>query len=123
MRWRWIGAFLLLASLTGCDQVSKHVAALELRDAAAPVTLISGIFDLSYTENRDVGFSLLRAIEPDSARRVVILAFGFGMLAMLGWMLVRTRGQRFADSAPLLLLGAGAIGNVADRLFRGYVVD
>jgi signal peptidase II len=113
----------LLASLVGCDQATKELAVSHLR-AEPPVELISGVLDLRYTENRDVGFSLLRFIEDDGVRRGVILAVAATVLLFLGVFLVRKR----AELPPVMLgalslLAAGAAGNLLDRLLRGHVVD
>ena len=121
MRWRWLLAPLLVVLLGGCDQVTKHLASLELRDASIP--LISGVLDLTYTENRDVGFGLLRVIESDGARRTVILSAGLALLAFLVYMLARSRESTLAMRLGLAFVAAGAVGNLVDRIARGYVVD
>jgi signal peptidase II len=82
---------LCVLGLVGCDLGSKQLAHSQLR-RQAPVRVVAGVFDLRYTENRDVGFNALRAI-PEKIRR------------------------------PLVLVLGGAIGNLADRALRGYVVD
>jgi signal peptidase II len=121
MRWRWLLAPLLVVLLGGCDQVTKHVASLELRDASVP--LIGGVLDLTYAENRDVGFGLLRMIESDDIRRAVILTAGLTLLAFLLYMLARARHAALTMRIGLALVAAGAVGNLIDRIARGYVVD
>jgi signal peptidase II len=110
------GAFLLV----GCDHVSKRVAKAEL-EGGPPHTLAAGILELSYAENTDAGFNLLRWVSP-SVRTPLLTAAqlvgGLAFLALcLGWRLSATaRGA-------LLLLAAGALGNGLDRLAHGHVVD
>jgi signal peptidase II len=118
---RWLLAPLLVVLLAGCDQVTKHVASVELRDASVP--LVAGVLDLTYAENRDVGFGLLRMIESDGVRRAVILTAGLGLLAVLIYMLARGREASLAMRLGLAFLASGAVGNLTDRLVRGYVVD
>ena len=55
------------AGLVGCDHATKHAAQSELR-SQDPVSLVSGVVDLTYTENRDFAFSALREI-PDGVKR------------------------------------------------------
>ena len=113
----------LLGTLVGCDQATKELAVSHLREQP-PVELVRGVLDLTYTENRDVGFSLLRSIEDDGVRRAVIVGIAGTVLLFLAVFLVRKR----AELTPVMLgaislLAAGAAGNLLDRLLRGHVVD
>ena len=105
----------------GCDHATKHIATQTLRGAEA-VELVPGVLDLRYAENRDVGFHLLSAI-PEGPRQVLMLVFGSVAVTL---MLALWLGRRIVDpwqQAGLALLLCGALGNLLDRLFRGYVVD
>ena len=72
MQARLIACFVLLCSLAGCDRATKDLAEEHL--SSGTVTLVEGVFDLTFAENRDVGFGLLRFIESDATRRSVIVA-------------------------------------------------
>lgn len=121
MRFRWLWALGLFFSLAGCDQATKRIAETELQDAAVP--LVDGFFELTYVENRDVGFSLLRSIESDDTRRAVIVCFGLGAIALMGFLVARGKDKPWGFVVGLSLIAAGAAGNLLDRLTRGYVVD
>jgi signal peptidase II len=122
LRSRIAFALALVISLAGCDQATKRIAETSLR-GAPPISLISGVLDLTYTENRDVGFSLLRAIEGDDVRRAVIVTFGLFALVAIAIAIVRWRERSLTGIAGLSLIAAGALGNLIDRFARGYVVD
>jgi signal peptidase II len=106
--------------LVGCDHGAKHLAKRDLQ-GQGPRPLISGIFDLSYTENWDSGFGLLHRV-PEPIRRPILTTLQLvGGAGFLLWALRRSsKGSR---RAGLLLLAGGALGNGLDRLARGYVVD
>ena len=112
----------LLVFLVGCDHATKAVA----KDTLGPgkiVTLIRGVLDLRYTENFDTAFSLTRAW-PSAAKPVFLTTIAVVTIVTLG-VLAYERRKR-ASSAEVLgftLILAGALGNVTDRLARGYVVD
>jgi signal peptidase II len=80
------------------------------------------VVDLQYVENRDVAFNALRWV-PENVRAPALLIVGaLGVLAIAA-LLLRRRPQRPLVRVALLAILAGALGNYADRLFRGYVVD
>src|SRR3954469_7548764 len=121
---RWGHRVALLTALTllvGCDHATKFVAKAEL-GGHAPRSLIDGLLRLRYTENTDVAFNLLRAV-PERVRAPLLTIMGAAaIVALLGFLLLRRSQLGFARIA-LLLMTAGALGNVLDRVFRGYVVD
>ncbi len=106
--------------LVGCDHATKHLAKQSL-EHQPPSTLLPRVFDLSYTENRDTGFGLLRAV-PERVRTPALTAVQ--LVAGMAFLILGLRRQPApAARAALLLISAGALGNGLDRLFRGYVVD
>lgn len=120
---RRISSLMLLLSLglVGCDHATKHIAQTELR-GRPPITLISNFLDLRYAENRDMAFSLLRDV-PEQVRRPILLvgvSAGLCLVAFLWW---RRRDARWPELLAYSFILAGALGNVSDRIVRGYVVD
>jgi len=110
-----------LVLLVGCDHATKHVAKTAL-EGQPPRPLIHGVLELRYTENTDVAFNLLRAV-PERVRSPPLVGLGgAAVLGLVGWLMLRRRALGVASLA-LLLVTAGAVGNVLDRLVRGYVVD
>jgi signal peptidase II len=114
-------AIMLTLGLFGCDHATKHLAETSLR-GQPPVVLVSDVLDLRYTQNRDIAFSLLRHV-PEGVRRPLIFVgatAGLGLVAFLFWQRRRAGWQERLGYAIVL---AGALGNLTDRMARGYVVD
>lgn len=110
---RFLVTFAAVANLCLVDAVAKELSAGLLKGAAA-VSVIPGLFDLAYVENRGCAWGMFQgAVWP-------LAAFGVAALAFLVWK----RRAVFGDAwvAPCLMY-AGIIGNVIDRLGRGYVID
>ncbi len=90
--------------------------------ARGSVEVIEDYFGLRYVENPGAAWGLFADL-PDALRTpflvvVTVVAMGFVL-----WMIRQTEpGQRLLQLALALVLG-GALGNFADRLTRGYVVD
>jgi signal peptidase II len=121
---RAMGWFLLVftVSLVGCDHATKIAAKAVLGDGRS-VALVPGLLDLRYTENHDTAFSLLRAFHFATPSIVLVM---LASLALFGvafqWWRSRLSARTIEHVGYALTL-AGAIGNVADRALRGYVVD
>lgn len=110
-----------LLLLVGCDHGSKYWAETSLK-GASHIELVQGMLDLRYAANDDMAFSLLRKV-PVEQKMPFFLLFGVvGIAAVSVTWFSRRRAPMLEQSAYVAML-AGAIGNVADRFVRGYVVD
>jgi signal peptidase II len=98
--------------LVALDQVTKAFVRANLVEGQS-VTVIPGIFDLTLVYNRGVAFGLLQGLgvflTPLAALVAILAGLGFARSAS------REKTFRFA----MILLAAGAIGNLVDRLFLG----
>jgi signal peptidase II len=116
----WILMLFTLA-LVGCDHATKEVAEAALA-RRGPVAIVPGLLDLRYARNHDTAFSLLEGLHfpGKAALLVVVSAIAIGALMFAWW---RRRGASSAEQTAYALIVAGAVGNVIDRVCRGYVVD
>lgn len=103
---------LAVANLLCLDLVTKEIAAVTLKGSAA-LSVIDGFFNLAYVENRGCAWGMFQG-------HVWPLAL-FGLVA-LGFLLWK-RTEIFHPKAAEPLLYAGILGNLYDRVFRGYVID
>ena len=80
------------------------------------VTLIPKVLALTYAENTGMAFSLFSG-------RAWLLGVVSALCILAGWLVLRRyKLGRLSRIAAMLMLG-GAVGNMLDRFFRGYVVD
>lgn len=112
---------LFTLALVGCDHATKAVAAATLGRRGA-VSVIPGVLDLQYAENRDTAFSLLRGHSFPGKGTLLVVMATLALLAM-AWAWWRRRRAALPEQAAYALIVAGALGNVIDRMRRGYVVD
>lgn len=82
-------------------------------------TVIEGFLDLTFVENRGVAFGMF------SGKRWLILLLTAAIAGMLLYFYhsLPRRKEYAPVRASIVLVLAGAVGNIIDRLFRGYVVD
>jgi lipoprotein signal peptidase len=88
-------------------------ASAVISDRATKYWALSGWFGDLYF-NYGISFSLLKA--PPIGLFVALLGIG-----LLGYACVKSGTIRSTPGIPLLL--AGAVGNLIDRVFYGYVID
>jgi signal peptidase II len=112
------GLGLVLAGVVAAlDQLIKGLM-LGRADLRAPVELLP-IFRLSFTENYGVSLGLLTA-DTQEMRWLLVALTGVIAAGVLVWMF---RERRLPDIVALSLVLGGAIGNIVDRVLRGFVVD
>ena len=103
------------AAIVLADQASKYWVVHGLGLPQLGKIEISGIFDLTYVENRGASFGML------SGMRVILSLISAGVALVLAWWLGKiTRPLAAAGIASII---GGAIGNLYDRIAYGYVVD
>ena len=107
----------IVAALVGLDQLTKWLTVVNLK-GADPLVLIDGVFEFTYLENRGAAFGMMQG-----ARWWFVAFTSVVMLALLGVLLFsRYRRYRLLN-AGLILIVAGGIGNLIDRIVNGFVVD
>ena len=109
---------LLCAVLVFLDQYTKYLAVTFLKPRGS-VSLIPGVLELRYLENRGAAFGILQN------RQWVFVIFAVVCLILCAWISFRfaVDGRHKGSQICLAILAAGAAGNLADRASRGYVVD
>ena len=105
-----------VAALVGIDQLIKLWAVQALQPVGA-MPLIPHVVELRFVLNQGMAFSLL-----SGKQLFLIIATSAALLAVAYGLFFRSRGKRLQQAALVLVLGGG-IGNMIDRIFRGYVVD
>lgn len=110
---RFIVVALAVMNLLALDLITKKLAAGYLKGSAA-VSVIDGFFNLVYVENRGCAWGMLQG-------HVWPLAV-FGLIA-LGFVVYKRKDLFSHAAVAEPLLYAGIIGNLIDRVVRGYVID
>lgn len=111
---------LIIVAAVAADQLSKFLLAPMLLQLPYPhtMTVIPGVFSLTYTGNTGASFGMLEG------NQVFFIIVTIIVLIVGGVLMIKTRHRQglFLKISLSLVIG-GAIGNFIDRVFFGYVRD
>lgn len=114
----WIQAGIIILVLILLDQVSKHLVLTYLK-GENDISLIPGVLQLRYIENRGMAFGLFEGKIPVF---VILCLLFFCLFVYVYARIPRTR-YYLPLAVTSVIMVSGALGNFIDRVFRGYVVD
>lgn len=109
---------LALVLLVAIDQITKYFAVITLKNKPS-IPIIAKVLELSYLENRGAAFGLLQN------QKFFFLFVGIIMLLVILFVLCKVPDKKKYNKMHVLLvmIAAGAIGNMIDRIRLDYVVD
>ncbi|MBQ6850267.1 MAG: signal peptidase II [Oscillospiraceae bacterium] len=111
-----INSIIFTAVLIIIDRISKIMAAKYLVGKGT-VVIIPNLLGLQYLENTGMAFSML------SGKTIFLAVVTSLALAVMAYFLfVKRIGQPF-ERFCFILIFAGGVGNLIDRIFQGYVID
>lgn len=108
---------LLFLILLIIDQYSKFIVDSTLL-VGETIPVIDSFFNLTYVQNRGVAFGLFQG----KIDIVTILAT-VAIVLILFYFFKNLKKIIFLERIGYSMIFAGAIGNMIDRMFRGYVID
>ena len=109
-------AFLSVLIMIILDQMVKYWTVSALKPVGS-IPIWENIFHLTYVENRGAAFSILQG------QKLFFVAVTLFVLAVILFAFRKGWIMHFTGKWALLMITGGAIGNVIDRIFRGFVVD
>jgi signal peptidase II len=111
-----IGAIIFVLSLVGIDQLIKYFV-IEYLKPIGVFELIEGFIRLRYVENTGAVFGSF------SSHTAVLTVVSIILLIVTVYFLVSQKNKSKLVSLTLLLMIAGGIGNIIDRIRLHFVVD
>jgi signal peptidase II len=110
MEFLYIGIILLI------DQVSKILVKMKLKPVDN-IDLVNNFFSLTYVENTGAAFGKF------SGYRFILIGITSCVVVFMLVYLVKNKNINQFLRVGMILVIAGAIGNLIDRIYMGYVVD
>ena len=109
-------SLIIAALLVIVDQLIKIIIDLWLVPQGE-VVVIDGLFSLAYVENRGAAWGALEG------KRWFLIAVAAIAIAIIIYMLYKGKIKGLCYTVATVMLLAGGLGNLIDRVFRGYVID
>lgn len=108
-----IGIVLLIV----IDQVSKIFVDKHMIFGDS-LPIIENFFHITYVQNRGIAFGIFQG-KVD----VISVATIIAIIGIIVYFLKNVKKSNFFEKMAYIFIISGAIGNMIDRLLRGYVVD
>ncbi|MCT4508500.1 MAG: signal peptidase II [Tepidibacter sp.] len=108
-----IALFIFLVLL---DQATKYYA-LNFLSKIGSISIIDNIFNLTYVENRGAAFGMLQN------QKWFFVLVAFAVVSFIVYYLKTNKNMSRLYQVSLVLILAGAIGNLIDRIRLNFVVD
>ena len=111
----------LVVVLIAVDQITKALLRMvvPLYDSR---TVISGVLDFVHVRNEGVAFGLLNTLDLQN-KWVLTTALASAALAGIAYYARHIRPEEKLARIGLSMILGGAIGNLIDRVYAGYVLD
>ena len=109
--------FLFCSVLIAIDQLIKWVTVDKL-SVIGTFPVIKNVFHLTYVENTGAAFGMF---SNGTMLLAVVTAVEIGII--MYFFLKKTNSKMWLIRLSLMMIVAGATGNLIDRIFRGFVVD
>lgn len=112
----YIILLLISAVLVVLDQVSKYLV-VQYLPKEAQIKVIPYLFNFTYVENRGAAWGMMA-----NSRWIFIVISSLAVVLLAALLLYFAKSKKLFV-ASLVLIFAGGIGNMIDRIFNGFVVD
>ena len=108
---------VLILILVGADQLSKFlIDSYMLEGEKLPI--INDFFHLTYVKNRGIAFGMFQG-----KLDIISIATIIAIVAIAYYLYKERNKLSMIEKMGFIYILAGAIGNMIDRAFRGFVVD
>lgn len=108
---------VLILILVGADQLSKYLIDSNMLEGET-LPIINDFFHITYVKNRGIAFGMFQG-----KLDIISIATVIAIVAIAYYLYKERNKLSLVEKIGFIYILAGAIGNMWDRVFRGFVVD
>lgn len=108
---------VLIAALLGIDQWTKELVARSMSEGDT-IGILNDFFHITYVKNHGVAFGMFQG----QIKTISVIAI-IAILGIVYFMIKQLKPHEIISKYAYAFILAGAIGNMIDRIYRGFVVD
>ena len=108
--------YLLILLILAIDQASKYIVS-SLMLPGQTIPLVNNVFHITFVMNTGAAFGIL------PGNTVLLIAVGSIAALFILYAMHFIPKNKYYYKIGLSFILAGSIGNIIDRVYRGYVVD
>lgn len=108
---------VLILILVGADQLSKYLIDSNMLEGES-LPIINDFFHITYVKNRGIAFGMFQG-----KLDIISIATVIAIVAIAYYLYKEKNKLSLVEKMGFIYILAGAIGNMWDRAFRGFVVD
>lgn len=108
---------ILFVMLLVLDQFTKYIVEQSFY-LSESIPIIDEVFNFTYVENRGIAFGLFQG-----RLSIISILTVVAIVAIFIYVLRNKKTLSILEHFGYTLILSGAVGNMIDRLFRGFVVD
>ena len=105
-----------MLSLVSIDQIIKYYVDLYLKPIGR-VTVLNKVLQLSYYENDGAMMGMM------NGKTLTMTILAVICLVVIAFVIFSGKVKFGIDYCCIVLMMSGGLGNIIDRIFRGYVID
>ena len=107
----------LILGLILIDQISKFFVTVYLKPVGS-VAVLDRILNFTYVENTGIAFGMLKDMQ------FLVIPLTLVITAVLVYLMLKAGKRNMLKlNCSLAVIISGAVGNIIDKIFKGYVVD
>ena len=111
-----IYSFITILGLVGIDQIIKYYVDLYLKPIGS-VNVMEKVLQFSYYENDGAMMGLM------NGKTLTMTILALICLVVIVFVIFSGKIKFGIDYCCIVLMISGGLGNIIDRIFRGYVID
>lgn len=108
---------ILFVILLLLDQFTKYIIEQSFY-LYESIPIIEDLFNLTYVENRGIAFGLFQG-----KLNIISVLTVLAIIGIFVYVLKERKDLSMLEKISYTLILSGAVGNMADRIFRGFVID